>query len=80
MSGRASRVADALLEILALTDDADLAHLAFVERLREELAAAKREGRREASAQVARLNEQVRKLRSHVERLQVSWKRPQAAY
>jgi hypothetical protein len=54
MSGRASRVADALLEILALTDDADLAHLAFVERLREELAAAKREGRREASAQVAR--------------------------
>jgi hypothetical protein len=48
---------------LALTDDADEAHQGIINLLREELAAAKREGLREANAKVARLNEQVRKLR-----------------
>jgi hypothetical protein len=45
---QAARVADRLLEILALTDDADEAERAFVDLLRKELAAAKREGLREA--------------------------------
>jgi hypothetical protein len=64
IADRAERAAIALLETLALTDTDE----AFVDLLREELAAAKREGLREASAQVARLNEQVRKLRSQAEK------------
>jgi hypothetical protein len=51
VAAQAKRAAIAVLEILALTDDADEAHRAIVNRLHGELAAAKREGRREANAQ-----------------------------
>jgi DNA-binding CsgD family transcriptional regulator len=50
IADQAERAAIAVLEIIALVDDADEAHRAIVNRLHGELAAAKREGRREAIA------------------------------
>jgi hypothetical protein len=47
IADQAERAALAVLELLALTDDPDQAHRAIVNRLHGELAAAKREGRRE---------------------------------